>query len=156
MAVRRIINDALEIFEELDKKAEDKNPAQYHNLGLESLANSRIRIFTGTIKDISASIGLTESQTYTAMELLYRIQALTRLKASSNKNPGIIALNYKPTRRQLEDYYEKSSATNNRVSPSKSNAILLELSDLRNRVSKLEKRLNELCTDDIRRGETLP
>lgn len=148
--VPRLHRYALEFYDGMYNRSKLMDPRELPEFGISG--TELIRVFHGKMADISSDTGLSKPQTYEASGLLYRLNSITRLAASNPYSNGYWILHFKPTLAQLKEFVDNNKQLTRRIAPSRLDVILTDMAGLRNRVTELERLLN----DHLRGGQTLP
>lgn len=103
-----------------------------------------VNLFIGYVGKTGSSVGLSLSSQGTAMRILNSMRAVTQLKMGGPNTESVYIINYKPTEEQYREYSRGVAATSRKISPSKWDTIIDEISRLKTRVRSLETQVREL------------
>src|SRR3990172_766248 len=134
---------ALLLYDRMFEQSKLIPPMELLDLGFPQGDQTPIRVFKGFISRAGTEVGLSKANATQASTILYAMRAATMLKASGGRNnaiehPSIVLLSYLPTHETFLQFKEKSGQLSQRIAPSKTQLVLNELAELKDRVAKLE------------------
>lgn len=104
----------------------------------------RVLIFRGAMYNIGGTVGLPPFSVGYSSRILYAMRAMTMLRRGGKDMLSIILVHYSPTEEQISDFMEESGSLGRKIAPSKTDTIVKEIQELRDRVRILEEQVQTL------------
>lgn len=121
-----LVRDLVELGYDFDKNGESEE---------------KVRVVRGYMQDFGAKAGLSKSAVQLGTRILYAMRAVTVIKTGSPKSPTVALVSFTPTKQDYEMFLERSEQLGRKAAPTRTDAVLDEIRNLRNRVTYLEKHL---------------